>query len=239
MSTVNRFDPRALYSIYRVTVQFREWLCGGMPRNKELIRAWVEASTGHADEKTEKLIQEDAELVVNEVAEKVWQGFPEDAHGLFVPTRQVKALLKQSASLLGITKTKRGSKQILAEGLEVKALHGGERLHLGLKVPSGTYENAIHVMTAQGPRTALRRMDYVEQPALTFEVWVLGTAPQETRHIGEKELVAILQHAQENGLGASRSQGYGKFNVTKFEVVQTVAPKAEKSTATKEQRAEA
>lgn len=216
MNQIERFNPKALYNVFRVTVVFREWVCGGMPRNKDLIRAWVEAGTKYADEQTEKLIQENAELVVNEVAEKVWQGFPEDENGLFIPARQVKAALKQSASLLGITKQKRGSKQVLAEGLEVKAPDGSDRIHLGVKEPSGTYENAIHVMTAQGPRTALRRMDYVVAPRISFEVWVLKTAAQETRHIGENELVSILQHAQENGLGASRSQGYGKFDVVEF-----------------------
>lgn len=217
--TDNRFDPRRLYDVYRVKVAVRDRVCGGMPKNKELIKTWVEATTGYADEKSEKLTQENAELVVNEVAEKSWNGFPEDERGLFIPARNVKAMLKQSASLLGVYKKKLGSKQVMAEGMEVKALDGGDRIHLGKKKPDGTDEGAIHVMTAQGPRTALRRMDYVEKPVLEFEVWVLATASQEKRHVGEDELVEILTHAQENGMGASRSQGEGKWDCVEFQKV--------------------
>jgi hypothetical protein len=215
---LTEFNPRSLYDVYSVAIAFRGRICGGMPRNKELIRAWVESTTGHADAKAEELIQQDAELVLNAVQEKSWIGFPEDeTGGLFVPARNVKAMLKQSASLLAITKKKRGSKQILAEGLEVKAIDGGDRIYLGRKKPDGTEENAIHVMTAQGPRTALRKMDHVIGAKLSFEIWVLKTHAAETRHIGRDDVVEILRHAQENGCGASRSQGEGKFDVTGFE----------------------
>ena len=212
-------DSSDIYTRYALTIKTRGRLCGGVPRNKELIRTWVEASTGFKDETTEKLIQADAELVVNEVAEKSWIGFMQDEKGLLLQARNIKACLKQSASLLGITVKKRGSKQILAEGMEVKSVTGSDRIHLGRTSPDGTDESAIHVMTAQGPRTALRRMDYVENVNIEFEIWVLSTAAQETRHIGEKELTLILKHAQENGLGASRSQGEGKFEVTRFEKI--------------------
>jgi hypothetical protein len=232
-----RFNPRRLYDVYRVTVTVRDRVCGGMPKNKELIKTWVESTTGYSDEKSEKLTQENAELVVNEVAEKSWIGFPEDEKGLFIPARNLKAMLKQSASLLGVTKKKLGSKQVLAEGMEVKAVDGGDRVYLGKKKVDGTDESAIHVMTAQGPRTALRRMDYVTKPTLTFEVWVLGTAAQEKRHVGEAELIEILTHAQENGCGASRSQGEGKFDIVEFEKISTGKSIATEPAAAKKEKA--
>jgi len=217
-----QFNPRRLYDVYKVGVQIRTRLCGGHPRNKELIKGWVEATTGFKDEKSEVLTQAEADLVVNEVAEKSWIGFPEDAErGIFIPCRNLKAMLKQSASVLRYTVKKRGSKQILAEGMEVKALDGGERVYFGKLKADGTDESPIHVMTAQGPRTALRRMDYVERPYLEFEIWVLATAPGEDRHMGEEEITNILAHAQENGSGAARSQGEGKFDVLLFEKVNT------------------
>jgi len=212
-----RFDPTGLYDRYRVKIKIRDRICGGMPKNEELIRAWVVATTGHDDEQTEEQVKENIETIVDKKAEKSWNGFPGDERGLFVPARNVKACFKQSASVLGIVKDRRGSKQILAEGMEVKALDGGDRIHLGRTEPDGFDESAIHVMTAQGPRSALRRMDYVEGVEIEFEVWVLQTHAAESRHIGEDELVDILRHAQENGLGASRSQGEGKFDVLEFE----------------------
>jgi hypothetical protein len=219
MSVREKFDPKGLYDVYRVTIAVRDRICGGVPKNPELIRAWVEATTGHADEQSAQLVQQDLDLLVNTQSEKCWIGFFGDEKGIFFPCRCVKACLKQSSTVLGITKQKRGSKQILAEGMEVKSPDGGDRLYFGLKEPSGTWENAIHVNTAQGPRSALRRMDYVSKPKMSFEIWVLKTAAQELRHIGEDDLVNILRHAQENGLGASRSTGEGKFDVIEFQKV--------------------
>lgn len=213
---MNRFDPRSLYDVYELSIQFRTRICGGMPRNKDLIRSWVEATTEHADSKTEELIKENLDLLVNDKADKSWIGFAQDTKGLLIQTRQVKAMLKQSAQVLGITNQKRGSKQIFAEGMEVKAMDGGDRIYLGVQEPTAYHEGPIHVMTAQGPRTALRRMDYVERPLLRFEIWVLKTNAQEKRHVGEEDLVTILRHAQENGLGSSRSQGEGKFDIVEF-----------------------
>lgn len=223
-----QFDTNILYDRYRVQIKFRSWLCGGMPRNKDLIRTWVEAQTEHADEETNKQVAE-LEETVNEVSEKCWNGFPEGDEGLFIWTRQVKALFRECSTVLGMTREKRGSKQIIQHAFEVKGTHGLDlqRIYLGKKAPDGTEEKAIHVMTAQGPRSALRRTDYVEGVELTFEVWVLGTSAQESRHIGEKDIVRLLTLAQENGLGACRSQGHGKFDVVEFEKIADAPIKSE------------
>jgi CRISPR/Cas system CSM-associated protein Csm4 (group 5 of RAMP superfamily) len=156
--------------------------------------------------------------VLSDTTDKCWIGFPQDDHGIFLETRALKAAFKQSASLLRITVDKRGSKQILAEGTEIRALDGGDRIYLS-DAPTGTEERAIHVHTPAGERSALRRCDYVTRPRIEFEVWVLRTAAGEARHISEGTVVQILTHMQENGIGASRSQGEGKFDVVSFESV--------------------
>jgi len=215
---MSRFDTREMYDRYRVQIAFRDRLCGGTPLNSELIRTWVDAKMADAPEEIRiRVAKEDAELVVNDVQERCWNGFFADEHGPLIQTRQVKAALKQSAKMLGITNDKRGSKQILAEGLEVFSVDGGDRLHLGMKKATGTIERPIHVQTTQGPRAAFKRVDYATGVKLTFEIWVLKTAAQEKRHIGEDDLVKILTFAQNNGIGADRSQGEGKFDVVEFQ----------------------
>lgn len=208
----------ALYDRYAVTIAMRERLCGGTPKNKELIRTWVEARTGFADEQTDAQTAEAVATMTEDVAEKSWIGFPTDEGGaLFIWARQIKAMFRESMTMLRITTKQVGSKQILQHGFEIKAPGtGSDRIPLGKDQPDGTDESAIHVMTAQGPRTALRRMDYVLRARLSFEVWVLKTEAAEKRHIGKDDIVRMLAHAQENGLGASRSQGYGKFDVVEF-----------------------
>jgi len=215
-----RFQSRNLYNVFRCTIVFRDRLCGGVPRNKELIKAWVTAGTEHDDEITVAQTQEAKDAIINDVAEKSWIGFFEDPEkGLWLHARNVKAAFKQGASMLRITKDKIGSKQIFAEGSEIKGVDGSDRIYLDRKAPDGTDEKPIHVMTAQGPRTALKRFDYVTKAKISFEIWVLKTSDKEKRHVGEDDLIHVLTFLQENGIGADRSQGEGKFDVVEFSAV--------------------
>lgn len=231
MTKANRFDSSRLYDRYRVSIAIRERLDGGVPKDPELIRAWVQSKTGHADDTTEAQIQAhqgDLEAATEEIAKGSYCGFKSDALGKYVETRQIKAMLRESSTLLGITKKKRGSKQIIQHGFEVRGYEGGTKVYLKhpqddiLEPSIYNEEKAIHVVTAQGPRSALKKTDYSgEGTRLTFEIWILGTLPQETRHIGEDTLVQMLTHAQENGFGANRSQSSGKFDVVDFEKIGT------------------
>ena len=210
---------RSLYDRYACTIRMRERLCGGTPRNPDLIKAWVESRTGYSDEQTEAQTAEAVAAIIDSVAEKTWIGFPQDDNGLFIWARQVKAMFREAATLLRFTVQKTGSKQIIQHGFEIQNPDGGDRIYLGKNTPDGTDESPIHVMTAQGPRTALRRMDFVLKTTISFQVWVLKTNAAEKRHLGRDDIKTMLAHAQLNGLGASRSQGHGKFDVIEFGVI--------------------
>lgn len=223
--TESLIDSSELYDRYRIGITIRERMDGGVPKDPKLIEQWVAAKTGHNDKETQKQIEEhmpDVEAAADEVAESMWCGFKRDANEgfIYIETRQIKAMLRECATVLGITKKKRGSRQIIQHGFEVKGVNGGSKVPIKVQ-NEGTHEGAIHVMTAQGPRSALKRVDYVGPGStLDFGLWVLTTAPQETRHIGEKDIRKMLALAQEDGLGANRSQGSGKFDVTSFIVIQ-------------------
>ena len=220
-----RFGARRLYDVYAVTIQIREQICGGKPRNDELLADHIRRKTGHDDELTKRQIEDAKSKLPNEEGllelteeklEKARTGFLEDGRGLYVDTYQVHAMIKQSAQMLGIYKRKIGTKNMCAEGCEVKGLEHESRIYLGVKAPSGTDENVVHAMTPQGPISGIKHVDYVTRPKLTFEIWILRTESQEKRHIGENELVEILTFSQENGLGADRARGMGKFDVVEF-----------------------
>lgn len=213
-------NARELYDVYLVRIRLIDKLCGGTPRNPELLRGWIAATTKHDDATTDAQEREAREALLAPTEEKSWNGFPGDEVGLFVWARQVKALFKECASMLRITTQKLGSKQILQHGFEVKGLQKYDRVYLGKTAPDGFDEGPIHVQTPQGPRTAIKRVDYVEGVELEFEVWVLDTHPTEKRHVGKGEMTLMATFGQENGLGADRSQGRGKFEVIKFDFVQ-------------------
>jgi hypothetical protein len=214
---VSVLDSSDLYDTYEATIHMTSKLCGGIPKNPAMIADWIKARTGFDDEKTADQIA-DMEAHVDEQAEKSWIGFYRDERGICLECRGVKAMFKECASVLRITEQKRGCKQIFQHGFEVKAVDGGNVIPLGLAEPHGWFEAVCHSMTPKGPRSSLKRVDYVEDINVHFRVLVLKTALQETRHIGEAEIRRILAFAQENGVGADRSQGRGKFVVTRFDV---------------------
>ncbi|MHC4617158.1 MAG: hypothetical protein ACYTEQ_05325 [Planctomycetota bacterium] len=241
------FDSRDLYRIYRVTIRMREHLRGGVPKNPELIRSWITSGTGHSDEKTEEQIAE-VEAAVEAAAEKSWCGFMGDSNGLFIQSRQIKAMMKECASILNMFGAQhRGTKNVFQHAFEIKPVgdHRSNRIYMmklppddldpdvddgsgpdlhdddeGWGEPDGTDEKPIHVVTRQGPRTAIKRTDYVTRPVVAFEIWILKTHPAESRHVSTEDFVKMFKLAKENGLGAERSQGHGKFDIMSFEQVQ-------------------
>ncbi len=223
--TDSRFSARRLYDTYRVTIAIREKLCGGKPANDELLADHIRRTTGHDDELTKRQIAEATaklpsleglEEIEEQKLEKSSTRFLSDERGLYIETFQLKAMFRQSASMLGIYKKKRGSKNMCAEGAEIKGPDHESRVYLGKTAPDGTDESVVHAMTPKGPISGIKRVDYVSDVRLSFEIWVLKTAAAETRHIGESDIVEILTFAQENGLGADRSRGFGKFDVIEF-----------------------
>ncbi len=222
----DRFKPRALYETYRVKIAIRDKIHGGKPKNEDLLGEHIRRKTGHNDEITNKQIDdankklpslEGLEEIEKQEVEKSSNGFLSDERGLYVNAYQLKAMFRQSASMLGIYKEKRGSKNMCAEGAEIKGLVVEDKLYLGKEAPDGIDEGIVHAMTPKGPISGLKKVDFVLRPVLEFEIWVLKVHPNETRHIGEDDIVKILTFSQENGLGADRSQGSGKFDVVEFQ----------------------
>lgn len=81
---------------YRVSFRCHQ-IAGGTPKNKELIKSWIDATNKNKSDEERERIKEAtvAELgeLAEEQAEKGWTGFKEDANGLYVEGRCVKALL--------------------------------------------------------------------------------------------------------------------------------------------------
>lgn len=205
-------------------------LIGGIPRHPEIVRRWQEARW---PELTSKLQPGDpaspaeaaeitienlgAQALSDEETKGIWTGFLEREGSLVVEARQIKAMLKESANIVKDMLPGKGGKTLplrarLAERVFVKPLF----IPLGVTEPNGggePIERPIHVMTRQGPRTALKRTDYVDDAKIVCELKVLNDGV-----ITEPMLRFILDHAAENGLGTDRSQNQGVFEYTLTEV---------------------
>ena len=224
------FDSASnLFCRYAARVVFRSRVVGGVPKDPKLIEGWLRAKAGIVDDHEirqamlrtlteigakvnddmsfDDLVQA-SELVATS---KQTTGFKVGMEGLYVESRQIKAMLKESTNVLfGGERwgaTKKGPRSFVAERVFVEP----ERLWLGLLEPSGIELMIGHLMGPTGPRSTLGYHEYVEGAALSFRVLVVRDC------ITNQQWSEIWVHAQENGFGALRSQGFGRFYLAQWD----------------------
>jgi hypothetical protein len=96
-------------------------IVGGTPKSKSVIEAWQKA-VGATKDQTQKMVDEMGDQVITdeemqENIEKAWTGFRKDEKGLYIEGRQIKAMLKESGNVTGITRTFSGSKNFITNGV--------------------------------------------------------------------------------------------------------------------------
>jgi hypothetical protein len=227
-----------LWKRYQIDLGIRNRIVGGVPTNPELIKGWIAANMPNVTaEDRAKLAEKTASelhVATEEKAEGMWTTFKRDEAGVYIEGRQVKAMFKECSNILrellikdegkaaradakaagqdAPTKKSRFTnlKAKLAERLFVEE----DRVYIERKgeklaKPDGSEEKAIHVMTAQGERSALKRVDFVNAPAtLRFTIRFLNDG------LVDMDLVkTLLEFGGWNGLGADRSQGNGLFEL--------------------------
>lgn len=199
---------------------------GGTPKDPKLIEGWLRAKAGITDDTGELRVAllrtlgelgadvnpdmsfEELEAASEKLAGvKETTGFKRGTYGLYIEARQIKAAMKESTNILYAGEkwgaTKKGPRSFLAERVFVTP----DTTWLGRTEPDGIEMVVGHVSGPQGPRSTLGYHEYTRQSEIVFDVLV-------TRDSIEQGWWADLwEHMQENGLGALRSQGYGKFDI--------------------------
>lgn len=197
-------------------------LVGGIPRHPELVKRWQEAKFPEsqarleagdpktAEEATDRTVEALGAQALEEEAEKVWTGFIEADGFLAIESRQIKAMLKESANIIRtmvrLPNQRSNTPPPLRARVAERVFVTPNKVVLSVREPTGTVERPIHVMTQQGPRTALKRTDYVDDAEIRAKLRVLDDGL-----ITEDILRMILDHASLNGIGTDRSQGNGTF----------------------------
>lgn len=209
----------------KVVFRFRDKLLAGKPKSLKYAEAMVKAKG--LDDKL--LVKEVTDP--NEVAEQVKQASEaglcefhrrEGRPGIWFPCNNIKAGLKENWSVLGLTYEKRGSKGAMAEGVFVYSdirSHGGDLgeldwVYLGAG-PDGIEEGVVHSTGPTGPRSSLKRNEFVVGREVTFYINIARDVYAKLD--GDEGLAKTLIHFQHHGLGASRSQGFGKFDLISVE----------------------
>lgn len=207
----------------------RDKLLGGIPKSPDIIEAWLRSKAGITNEEEIRqatlrtLIDLGAEvspeMSYDELASaskslaaiKSTNGFKRDEDGLYIEDRQLKALIKEAVNILYAGdrwgKTKKGPRSFTAERVFIQP----PKIHVGRAEPDGIELMMVHASTPMGPRNSLAYHEYIEGARLSFSVQVLRD------EILPENWAEIWVLAQENGLGACRSQSYGRFDVIKWE----------------------
>lgn len=214
---------------YRVKIKIGT-IAGGTPKHKDLLKGWINATNKElSDEERAKLVEATAEELPDlseEKEAKSWVGFKSDDDGLYIDGRQLKAMLKESANIIKKIAPSRVDKKKNPKGIGITAFKSKvadhvfvveRKVHLKrdgefIKEADVLDERPIHVMTAQGPRSSIKRTDLVHGATVEFTIRRVDDIA-----VTEKALYAILSYCQYVGLGADRSQGMGTFKVVEME----------------------
>lgn len=224
-----------------VTLEIDARLDGGIPANPNLVGSWIDARNKEKAESARKMLKDAtlAELpaLTEEVADACYTVFKQDDKGSYYEGRCMKSALKEASNVLRelfvkaaekskdkTEKKAKGSPKAMSyAGLKSKCAEKVfvEEDKIYLRGPNGIIQQSelasedrpIHVDTAQGPRTALKRVDFA--PAGTriqFTLRVLNDG-----QFDRKMLEYLFEYLTQGGIGANRSQGSGRFTVVSIE----------------------
>lgn len=221
---------------YKVTLSLAN-LVGGVPSDPKVAEGWIRTKLGdQADDAriaemvaetmaTRNISQDEAVAEVNKF--KNLNGFKrfESTGALYVEGRQVKAMLKEAVSIavaakkitmIGWGETRKWLTKYFPEHVFVTDVSiplyqlNEDDEKVPVMEPTGIHQQFVH--THRG--SAIQYQEFVDDPVITFTI--ISDHP-----FTRKEWGMIMTTAEKNGLGASRSQGYGTFDVTGWEDLST------------------
>lgn len=197
-------------------------IAGGVASDPNVAKGWLKSRLANSDALLAQMVLETMEEIgctEEEAFERAAMAnltvFKRDEDGLYLEGRCLKACLKESAvvaanaghyAALGWGSPtdknyKKGIKGWFPEHVFVK----DDRLHFGVDAPSGINQRAISVRE----RSALKYEEFVEDVTITAHI-------ETDFNFKEEQWAAIWLTAQRQGLGASRSQGFGVFTVVEW-----------------------
>lgn len=195
-------------------------IAGGTPTDPKVAEGWLRTKLAPKDDLIRDMVAEvmvERGVTADEAAgivdtNKHLNGFRRDPeHGLYIEGRQLKAALKEAASCAvaagklgarGWGKTNKGLLSYLAEHVFVVE----DRLYLGVAQPTGINQRFVHTFRGSG----IQYEEYVTDAKVDFTVMC-------DHDFSEKEWAAIWTSGEQQGIGASRSQGYGRYEVTRWD----------------------
>lgn len=241
------------FALYEVEIQCIDKLVGGVPKDPDTIKKWLAArmEMGEANlielaeetiammldaNKAEPTTDEILDVLVSKVGSgNGFKSNPNIANGqLLFEGRCLKSMLKEACNVAypGIefpgkpVGLKKGLMRAMNERVFVEELY----IPLGVWEPDIPNEQRIkHIMTPQGPRSAINVVDIVTNPNLVFHVRV------QDDFMTRETWARVWEIAENIGIGADRARSDGRFELVRFDLIEAagVQKKTAPATATR------
>lgn len=189
-------------------------IAGGTPTSSKVAEGWLNRMLADNDDLVREAVAEvmvergvtASEAVSVVVEDKHLNGFKRDASGLYIEGRQLKAAIKEAANVRW-PKAKwgpsgKGTLGFFAEHVFVQE----DRLHLGVSEPNGVAQRFVHTWRGNG----IQYEEYVEEAKIDFTVAT-------DYDFKVEEWAMLWLTGQNQGIGASRSQGFGRYEVVEWQ----------------------
>lgn len=214
-SVFAKYQPKAYPFTFRATLQVAT-ICGGIPTDPKVAEGWLRTKLATTDELIQQAVAEvmvergvtadEAAAIVDQ--QKHLNGFKRDEHGLYIEGRQVKAAIKEAANVRWPKDrwgpSRKGTLSFFAEHVFVQE----DRIPLGVETPTGINQRFVHTWRGSG----IQYEEYVTDAKVSFTV----TTDYEFK---AEEWGLLWLTGEQQGLGATRSQGYGRYAVVGWDKV--------------------
>ena len=217
-----------LWLLYGVSLQIEGQFASSLPRTTEEIRAMLEHRM--PTRKPEDAVPIDQ--LANQVAAEVgatskgdenedylpsWATFKRDKNGLYYEGRQIRGHIKdcalQVAQIMQASiknfRSKVANKVYVID--DIIRLWKDEFQNERFTEVDGTEERFVQVMTRQGPRSAIKNIDYINDPYMSFRIKILNDGI-----ITIDDVETIFEYGSVHGIGQERSQGWGRYSVNQI-----------------------
>lgn len=196
-------------------------IVGGIPTDPKVAEGWLRTKLADKDDLIREMVAStmvERGITADEAAVQVDQlkhlnGFKRDTDGLYIEGRQLKSAIKEAGSVAvaagklrksGWGSTNKGIKSFLAEHVFVVE----DTLHLGVKEPTGVNQRFVHTFRGAG----IQYEEYVENAVINFTVIT-------DQDLTEKDWAMLWLTGEQQGIGATRSQGFGRYEMQVWEPV--------------------
>lgn len=222
-SVFAKYIPQAWPYRYSGTIKVFT-IAGGTPSDPKVAEGWLKSKLADKDLRIQEAVAEimvDRGIDADEAAEQLdlykhLNGFKKDPNRdgeLYIEGRQLKASIKEAASVAAAS----GKLPLKPWGKTSKFIHGfvaehiqvvEERLYLGVTAPSRVLQS--FPKNARTGQTGIQYTEICED--VSFDFTVISD-----HNFSDSEWAKLWLTGEMQGIGASRSQSFGRYEVTRWD----------------------